>query len=80
MGHSSISLNWRSWKSNPALGSRFTIVIALLFVAFAAYGIGLEADLWCLVLVAAGLAIRTAMRWLNSRGGALPAGTSAESV
>jgi len=69
-----------AWKSNPALGSRFTIVIALLFVAFAAYGIGLEADLWCLVLVAAGLAIRTAMRWLNSRGGALPAGTSAESV
>ena len=62
-----------AWKSNPAAGARGIVVCALLFSAFAAYGTGLEACLWCLALLAAGLAIRTVMRRLNSRGGSIPA-------
>jgi APA family basic amino acid/polyamine antiporter len=57
-----------AWKSSPAIGARSIIIVALLFIAFATYGIGLEAGLWCLVLLAAGLAIRTVMRRLNSLG------------
>lgn len=56
-----------AWKSSTAIGARSIIIVALLFIAFATYGIGLEAGLWCLVLLAAGLVIRTAMRRLNSR-------------
>ncbi|MEO6255967.1 MAG: amino acid permease [Sphingomicrobium sp.] len=56
-----------AWKASPALGARAIFVVALLFIAFAIYGTGLEASLWCLVLLAAGLAIRTVMRRLNSR-------------
>ena len=62
-----------AWKSNPAAGARGIVVGALLFSAFAAYGTGLEACLWCLALLATGLAIRTVMRRLNSRGGSIPA-------
>jgi APA family basic amino acid/polyamine antiporter len=62
-----------AWKSNPAAGARGIVAGALLFSAFAAYGTGLEACLWCLALLAAGLAIRTVMRRLNSRGGSIPA-------
>jgi APA family basic amino acid/polyamine antiporter len=55
------------WKlcMNPV--ARIAIAMGLLFMAFATYGIGLEADLWCLVLLAAGMAIRAAMHRLNSR-------------
>ncbi|HEY6048168.1 MAG TPA: APC family permease [Sphingomicrobium sp.] len=58
-----------AWKANPAIGSRSILALALLFIAFAIYGTGLEADLWCLVLLATGLAIRAVMRRLNSRAG-----------
>jgi APA family basic amino acid/polyamine antiporter len=58
-----------AWKANRAIGSRTLVSIALLFVAFAIYGTGVEANLWCLVLLAAGLAIRAVMRRLNSRAG-----------
>lgn len=57
-----------AWKSSPAIGARSIIVAALLFIAFATYGIGFEAGLWCLVLLAVGLAIRAVMRRLNSGG------------
>jgi APA family basic amino acid/polyamine antiporter len=56
-----------AWKLSPTMGSRSIVAIGILFIAFATYGIGLEADLWCLVLLAVGLAIRTVMHWLNSR-------------
>jgi APA family basic amino acid/polyamine antiporter len=56
-----------AWKSTSAPDARAILVVALIFVAFAAYGTGLEADLWCLVLLAAGFAIRGVMRRLNSR-------------
>jgi APA family basic amino acid/polyamine antiporter len=55
-----------AWKSNPAIGARAVVIVALLFVGFAAYGVGMEADLWCLVLLAIGLVIRTGMRRFNS--------------
>lgn len=57
-----------AWKSSPAIGARSIFFIALLFIAFATFGIGPEAGLWCLVLLAAGLAIRAVMRRLNSLG------------
>ncbi|HKC02933.1 MAG TPA: amino acid permease [Sphingomicrobium sp.] len=62
-----------AWKASPTLGARAILVVALLFIAFAIYGTGLEADLWCLALLAAGLAIRAVIRRLNSRGDSSPA-------
>jgi len=62
-----------AWKSTATLGGRAIILVALLFSVFALYGTGLEADLWCLVLLAAGLAIRTITRRLSSRS---PIGSS----
>ena len=56
-----------AWKLSPSPGARAIIAVGVLFIAFATYGTGLEADLWCLVLLAVGLAIRTVMRRLNSR-------------
>lgn len=58
-----------AWKSNPTFVTRSIVVVALMFVIFAAYGIGLEADLWCVVVLAAGLAIRVIIHRLNSRAG-----------
>jgi len=56
-----------AWKLSPTPLARSAIAVGLLFVVFAIYGTGAEADLWCLVLLAAGLAIRVVMRRLNSR-------------
>lgn len=56
-----------AWKSTTSTGGRAIILVALLFSVFALYGTGLEADLWCLVLLGVGLALRAAMRRLNSR-------------
>lgn len=56
-----------AWKSTETIGTRLVFFFALLFIAFAIYGTGLEADLWCLVLLGAGLSIRAVMRRLNSR-------------
>lgn len=55
-----------AWKANRAWASRSIVVGAVLFSAFAAYGTGLEACLWCIALLAAGLAIRAGMRRFNS--------------
>jgi basic amino acid/polyamine antiporter, APA family len=56
-----------AWKASPSAGARVILGTAVLFIAFAIYGTGLEADLWCLALLAAGLAVRAVMRRLNSR-------------
>jgi APA family basic amino acid/polyamine antiporter len=63
-----------AWKLTRKIRDRSIIAVGLLFVVFAMYGTGLEADLWCLVLLAAGLAIRTVVRHLSSRspGGSSP--------
>lgn len=56
-----------AWKLSPTIRTRSIVLVALLFVAFATYGIGLEADLWGLVLLAGGLAIRAVVRRFSSR-------------
>jgi len=57
-----------AWKLNSAPGARAVIAVGILFIVFAVYGTGLEADLWCLVLLAIGLAVRAIMQRLNARG------------
>ena len=56
-----------AWKVSPSIGARAIVVGAVIFSAFAAYGTGLEACLWCIGLLAVGLAIRAGMRRFNSR-------------
>lgn len=58
-----------AWKLSPTPVARAAIATGVLFLAFATYGIGLEADLWCLVLLAVGMVIRAAMHRINSRAG-----------
>jgi basic amino acid/polyamine antiporter, APA family len=55
-----------AWKLSPTPAARAVIATGLLFLLFATYGIGLEAVLWSLVLLAVGLAIRAVMHRLNS--------------
>ena len=61
-----------AWRSSHSIGSRALILIALLFVLFAFYGSGAEADLWVLALMAVGLAVLIVMRGINSRAGSSP--------
>ena len=61
-----------AWNMSPAVGARSVVAGALLFLAFGTYGTGLEADLWCLALLVAGLVIRAIMHRLNSRAGSSP--------
>jgi APA family basic amino acid/polyamine antiporter len=51
-----------AWKENRSAVSRAVLIVAMLFILFAVYGSGLEADLWCLALLAGGLAIRFILR------------------
>jgi APA family basic amino acid/polyamine antiporter len=53
-----------AWRLSRSAGSRAALVVALLFILFALYGSGLEADLWCLVLLVLGVAVRWAMHRL----------------
>jgi APA family basic amino acid/polyamine antiporter len=56
-----------AWRLCTKPAARAAIATGILFLSFATYGIGLEAGLWCLVLLAIGMAIRTVMHRLNSR-------------
>lgn len=56
-----------AWKLCTKPAARAAIATGILFLAFATYGIGLEAGLWCLALLAIGMAIRAVMHRLNSR-------------
>lgn len=56
-----------AWRLSGSRPSRALIVIALLFILFAAYGAGIEADLWCLALLAIGLIIRAIVHRLAGR-------------
>jgi APA family basic amino acid/polyamine antiporter len=62
-----------AWKLSPEPGTRAIVAVGILFLAFATYGIGLEAVLWSLVLLAVGLAIRAVMHRLNSSAATPPA-------
>lgn len=55
-----------AWKHSPRLRQRFILALALLFIAFATYGIGMEPVMWSLVLLAIGIAIRWIMHRINS--------------
>jgi basic amino acid/polyamine antiporter, APA family len=61
-----------AWRSSRSIGSRALILIALLFVAFAFYGSGAEADLWTLALMAVGLVVLIVMRRFNSSASTSP--------
>jgi APA family basic amino acid/polyamine antiporter len=50
-----------AWRLERAPAARAAIAVALLFIVFALYGAGAEADLWCLALLAVGLAVRVIM-------------------
>ena len=64
-----------AWRLSPSPAARAAIVVALLFILFAFYGSGAEADLWCLALLAAGLGLRMAMHRLGA--GPIPAAREA---
>jgi APA family basic amino acid/polyamine antiporter len=52
-------------KRRPGTLGTLFIAVGMLFVAFAFYGSGIEANLWGIGLLAAGLAIRAVMRRAN---------------
>lgn len=54
-----------AWRSSPGVVQRTLIALAIGFIAFATYGIGMEANLWCLVLLVIGLALRAVMHRIN---------------
>lgn len=62
-------------RMNPGPKATYALAIGILFIAFAFYGAGLEANAWGIVLLAAGLAVRTIMRRISSS-----TTTSAEAV
>jgi APA family basic amino acid/polyamine antiporter len=65
-----------AWRSSRTIRARAIILVALLFAVFAMYGTGLEADLWCFVLLAAGLAVRALVARFSPRspGGSIQLG------
>lgn len=62
-----------AWRLSTGIGARAALVVALLFILFAFYGSGREADLWCLVLLAIGLVIRAIMHLVASPSAVVPA-------
>jgi len=64
-------------RTRPAPLSMAVIAVGLLFAGFAFYGAGMKADLWSIVLIAIGLAVRMVMRRLNSPAAIPPAAAPA---
>jgi len=65
-------------RQSPGPGTMIVLMLALLFIVFAFYGSGFEANAWCLVLLALGLAVYAVMRRINSNAATLaPAGAPA---
>jgi APA family basic amino acid/polyamine antiporter len=62
-----------AWRHCPSPGTRLILCLATLFIAFAFWGAGFEADAWCLALLAAGVVVYAVMRAINSRRAASPA-------
>jgi APA family basic amino acid/polyamine antiporter len=70
-----------AWRLVSSPAARAPAVVAMIFILFALYGAGAEADLWCLALLAIGLIVRAIMRWryphpIGSPRAASPAATS----
>jgi APA family basic amino acid/polyamine antiporter len=55
-----------AWKQSQAFGQRAATIVAVVFVAFAFYGVGPEASGWSLVLLAIGYGLRLVMRRVSS--------------
>ncbi len=66
-----------AWKTSPAPLSKLILALAVIFIAFATYGIGLEPTLWSLALLGAGLAVRWIMRRLGRQSSPSPAPAAA---
>jgi len=56
-----------AWKQSRAPGQRVATIVALIFVAFAFYGVGAEAAGWSLVLLAIGYVLRVVMKRASLR-------------
>jgi APA family basic amino acid/polyamine antiporter len=56
-----------AWRLVTTPAARTVIVVAQIFILFAFYGAGAEADLWCLVLLAIGVVVRAIMHRINFR-------------
>ena len=56
-----------AWRLVTSNAGRAGLVVALLFILFAFYGAGFEADAWCLVLLAIGVAVRVGVQHLGGR-------------
>jgi len=57
-----------AWRLDGSARGRAIVVVALLFILFAAYGSGAEANGWCVALLAAGLAVRFLVRLAPTAG------------
>jgi APA family basic amino acid/polyamine antiporter len=66
-----------AWRTSPSPMARATIIGALLFILFAFYGTGAKADLWSMVLLAIGLAVRAIMRRIGAPSPTAVAGNPA---
>jgi APA family basic amino acid/polyamine antiporter len=63
-----------AWKRDASPAAKAIIALSIPYSLFAFYGAGLEANLWGLVLLALGLAVRwLCHRLRHSRGGSSPA-------
>jgi APA family basic amino acid/polyamine antiporter len=56
-----------AWREDRSPLARMVMALAMLFIAFAFWGAGIEATLWCLLLLAAGGVNYVVMRSINSR-------------
>lgn len=56
-----------AWRLGRSPVARATIIVAMAFILFAFYGSGIEADLWCIVLLAIGIAVRAIMHRIGPR-------------
>jgi APA family basic amino acid/polyamine antiporter len=56
-----------AWRLGASPAARTPSIVAMMFILFALYGAGAEADFWCFALLAIGLIVRTTMRRIDPR-------------
>lgn len=55
-----------AWRLVVSRHAKAILIAALLFIVFAAYGSGFDADAWCVALLATGLTIRAILHRMNA--------------